>query len=68
MVMDYSIVPELEPESDIILEKINSKIITEQLEEDYGKFAFGPLPIGQGTTLGNSLLSLIHISEPTRPL
>ena len=36
MVMDYSIVPELEPESDIILEKINSKITTEILEEDYG--------------------------------
>ena len=62
MVMDYSIVPELEPESDIILEKINSKIITEQLEEDYGKFAFGPLPIGQGTTLGNSLRRVLYSS------
>ena len=62
MVMDYSIVPELEPESDIILEKINSKITTEILEEDYGKFTFGPLPLGQGTTVGNSLRRVLYSS------
>ena len=62
MVMDYSIVPELEPESDIILEKINSKITTEELKEDYGKFTFGPLPLGQGTTVGNSLRRVLYSS------
>ncbi len=62
MVMDYSIVPELEPESDIILEKINSKIITEVLNDDYGKFTFGPLPGGQGITIGNSLRRVLYSS------
>ena len=31
MIMDYSIVPELEPESDLLLDNINSKIFTEIL-------------------------------------
>ena len=35
MIMDYSIVPELEPESDLLLDNINSKIITEILEPNY---------------------------------
>jgi len=62
MVMDYTIVPELEPESDVILEKINSKIVTEELNDDFGKFSFGPLPTGQGITVGNSLRRVLYSS------
>ena len=55
MIMDYSIVPELEPESDLLLDNTNSKIITELLEPNYGKFTFGPVANGQAITIGNSL-------------
>ncbi|MBU93228.1 MAG: DNA-directed RNA polymerase subunit alpha [Chloroflexi bacterium] len=62
MIMDYSIVPELEPESDLLLENINSKIITDILEPNYGKFIFGPVTNGQAITIGNSLRRVLYSS------
>ena len=40
------------------------KIESTAMSAEYGRFVIGPLERGYGTTLG---LSLIHISEPTRP-
>ena len=45
-------------------------LVIDEISPDgrYGKFVWEPLERGYGITLGNSLrLSLIHISEPTRP-
>ena len=62
MIMDYSIVPELEPESDLLLDNINSKIITDILEPNYGKFIFGPVTNGQAITIGNSIRRVLYSS------
>ena len=62
MIMDYSIVPELEPESDLLFDNINSKIITDILEPNYGKFIFGPVTNGQAITIGNSLRRVLYSS------
>ena len=62
--------------------KPNIEIAEISEDKKYGRFVVEPLERGYGTTLGNSLrrimlsslpgtavshLSLIHISEPTRP-
>ena len=60
MIMDYSIVPELEPESDLLLDNINSKLITELSEPNYGKFIFGPVSNGNAITIGNSLRRVLY--------
>ena len=62
MIMDYSIVPELEPESDLLLDNINSKLITELSEPNYGKFIFGPVSNGNAITIGNSLRRVLYSS------
>ena len=62
MIMDYSIVPELEPESDLLSDNTTSKITTELLEPNYGKFTFGPVANGQAITIGNSLRRVLYSS------
>ena len=48
----------------IEIEKPQIECIETPGDDSYGKYVVEPLERGYGTTLG---LSLIHISEPTRP-
>ena len=48
----------------IEIEKPQIECIETPGDASYGKYVIEPLERGYGTTLG---LSLIHISEPTRP-
>ena len=49
------------------IEKPIIECIESNEDGTYGKYVVEPLERGYGITLGNAMLSLIHISEPTRP-